>query len=387
MAGTNKEGYHHALRRAWEASGLKPSDTPSKSSLSEARSKVSYEFFEDTFRSSFDSAPRKKFRGYDVYAVDGDQLDLPASEDVLAHNFRGYPSKKNQETHYPKAYVVHVLDVVNNLVADFAYSAEQEESSLAQMLVQRYGEKSIFIYDRLHCGFDTFVAHEAAGNYFVVRARTNGGGTHREVKRFIASPSRSKLIKWEYIWPNRFKPAATVRLVKVRHPKTKEDRIYVTNLPSVLFSNSDIERLYRRRWDIETSFKDLTDTLKLNQWHSTKINGVLQEVYALLWLANSVRTEMNRVAGTPDVFAEEYEKSNFKLCTRLVIDHLKLLVEGHCHKFRRLFRYWACRMIEKRRRFSRSNPREVKHRGREYPPANAIKRRERPVLRRQTERY
>lgn len=328
-------------------------------------------------------------KGYDLYAIDGDQFDLPASDDILNHHFRGYPAKHDLETHYPKMYFIHVLDLANNIISDFAWSSLQEESGLAQSIVQDYSEKSIFVYDRLHCGLETFLAHKRAGNHFIVRARTRSNGTHREVEKFVRSKKRSAVIGWSYAWQNtsRSKECVEVRLMKVRNPKTKIDEVYVTSLPESEFSNNEIAQIYKRRWEIETSFKDLTFTLKANQWHSRKMNGVLQEMFVQLWLINSVRAEMNRTVAVQDPFEKVYLKSNFKICAAVFVDNLKMLIRRKLNQFRKIFDFWVHRTRESRTHLSRSYPRVVKHRGREYPPANAVKRRKTPELTRLTERH
>jgi IS4 transposase len=57
-------------------------------------------------------------------------------------------------------------------------------------------------------------------------------------------------------------PSFGVRLIKVRNLRTKKDLVFATNLPSKLFTDAEISTLYQRRWQIETSFRDLTHTLK-----------------------------------------------------------------------------------------------------------------------------
>lgn len=358
-----------------------------KSSLSEYRSKVSYQFFEDIFREQLQDLERyrKKYRGFNVYAIDGDSLDLPATTDVIENGFRGYPTSKNRETHYPKMYTVQVLDIVNNVVRDFLFSEKQDEVHLARSFVQRTSElNSISIYDRLHCGYDTFLAHKKKGNYFIVRARTgfscatSGKGVHLEVQNFIKSNNRSRTVLW---YPTRGhkgeRQEIYVRLIKIKNPKTQEDYVFVTNLPEQDWSRKEIAQLYGRRWDIETSFKELTYILKMSQWHSKKINGILQEIFALCWLANSVRFCMQKYNQLPsaDLREKDYRKSNFKITTICFLDYFHLLLRKKWIHFWRILEFWIFRMTQTRTRNLRSYPRVVKHRGREYKYDNLVPRR------------
>jgi hypothetical protein len=204
-AATNFEGFDFALRKTWENLNLPLTETPLKSSLSDVRKKVSYEFFKEIFEDHLKALEkrRKLYRGFHVYAVDGDQLELPASKDVLEHGYQGYPSSKNRETHFPKMYTTQVLDVINGSIRNFSFSTHQDEVHLAREFVDGFEKNSIAIYDRLHCGYDTFLAHQVAGNYFIVRARvgqscsTSGRGVHLEIQEFCRSNSRSKEVLWK----------------------------------------------------------------------------------------------------------------------------------------------------------------------------------------------
>lgn len=334
---------------------------------------------------------RKTHKGLFIYAVDGDQLDLPASSDVTSAGYRGYPCSKNRETHYPKMYTVQVLDLLNTVVHDFRYSHEQNEAHCARELALGFEKNSLAIYDRLHCGYPLFLAHAKAGNHFLVRARTNGRCS-KVIDDFCASKKRAAKVLWR---PNHHtqtsfakgleNPPLWVRLIKVRNPRSKEVIVFVTNLPSTLFSHQEIAKLYQRRWDIETSFRDLTQTLKMNQWHSTKINGILQEIFALLWIVNQVRMYMTlmRHDGPSCFLKVDYKKSNFKLCLGLVMRHLELLIKRKFKALRSILEFWLRRTMEKRKHLARYYPRVVRHRGREYKHTNLVPRRSDAL----TERY
>ncbi len=64
---------------------------PVKSSLSKIRQSISYLFFKNIFESLItDYEPlRKTFHGFYIYAIDGDQLALPRSKDLLKEGYCG----------------------------------------------------------------------------------------------------------------------------------------------------------------------------------------------------------------------------------------------------------------------------------------------------------
>lgn len=382
VSGANKEGYLHALARTWRKCGLELDDTPAKSSLSEFRKKVSFQFFEEIYRKDLTKidAQRKKLRGFYVYAADGDHLDIAPSAPLLESGYRGYPTKHNRrETHYLKIYTAQVYDVINGLVKDFRYAPVQSETEMARQMVPALEKNSITIYDRLHAGYPTIEAHLEARSFFLVRARSGGDGhnVQREIRRFRDSKKKSAWITWKpqgYLW---LKPAVQVRLVKIRHPATREIIIFATNLREDQFTDQEIAELYLRRWDIEGSFRDLTATLKLEQWHSKDLNGVLQEIYALFWLANKVKFACFAITSKAKnwLLSWSYRKCNFKLCANVFMDNIDLLVQRRSRAFGKILQHWMERTTENRRRLSRKYPRVVKKRGIDYAMANVVPKR------------
>ena len=69
----------------------------------------------------------------------------------------------------------------------------------------------------------------------------------------------------------------------------------VTNLDKDEFTITEIKELYHRRWEIETSYRDLKYDLDLNTLHSKKRNLIEQEIYARLILYNFCRRITNEV--------------------------------------------------------------------------------------------
>ncbi len=379
ISSTNNDGYFSALFKTWKKCGLQSEQTPAKSSLSEFRDKVSYKFFEEFFTNDFErlNPRRKKFNGFYIYAIDGDQYNLPASTDVIKNGYRGWPLRKRQETHYPKMYVAQAYDVVNGLVRKFSYSTAQDESHLAREIVQDFESNSVTIYDRLHSGYNTVFAHTEANNHFIVRARTSGPGVQKDIKKFCNSKKRSESILLYPVSERRLKPPLAVRLVKEKNPRSGEELVFMTSLSEAEFSDNQIAKLYQRRWEIEGSFRDQTATLKVEQWHSKKLNGILQEIFAMLWLKNAARAECLRAEkiNVKNWLDHEYTKSNFKLCVVIMIENLELLLMNKLTLFRKILLHWLSRSLEKRKHLSRNYPRVIKLRGQDYGWANLVPRR------------
>ena len=368
MASTNSDGMSASLQKSWQDLGIDFQKTPTKSSLSEARSKVCHSFFKDIYEEDLLrlNQARKTYRGFYIYAVDGDDLNLPCSHGILAEGYRGWCFNKSFETYYPKMYTVYAYDVMNGLVTGFRQSQRSEEFYNAINLIPSFEKNSIAIYDRLYGSYPVMSAHAARGSYFLIRLKKSvdavkGGGLDREV-----AWSNSK---------NREDGILKIRIVKMYNTKTKEMMFFATNLAKEFFSRREIVKLYQKRWDIETSLRDLTHTMKVEQWHSQTINGILQEIYALLWLMNNVKMQMRSDEQEAKFLDDkEYHKSNFKLCIKIVIENLSLLIAKKYDELRKLLKFWVCRSKEKRCHRSRSYPRIIKNRHTNNPIRSKIKR-------------
>lgn len=336
---------------------------------------MSYEFFKEIFENDFErlDKSRKKPFGFYIYAIDGDQFDVPASKDIISSGYRGWKTKRKTETHYPKMYTTQAVDIANGLVKEFSWSHQQSEVVHARDLIRKLEKKSITIYDRLHGSYDTALVHFECENYFIVRIKTTGRALRNQFKEFLQSDKRSKKIELKP-WIKKHRPGLPVRLIKIKNPNSLEDIVLMTNLKKEDFSDRQIGQLYQRRWEVEGSFRALTSILKLEQWHSKKVNGILQEVFALLWLNNIAR--MNCRAdykrSSSSWLESCYTKSNFKLCVKLIIENINLLLERKFKKFDEVLTFWLKRTAEKRKHLSRSYPRAIKKRGCDYDWANLV---------------
>ena len=338
---------------------------------------MSYSFFQGIFEENLQkSKARQTYRGFYVYAIDATDFDLPASNKIIGAGYRGSTwSSGELETYYPKMYSVIAYDVVNDLIRDFSYSTAPLETRMAREMNASFEKNSICIYDRLYCGYPLFTAHEEAGNYYLVRCRNKGKTNAKPVKQFIEGKSREA----EVVWHQRLNlglgkgVGLNVRLVKLRNPRTKQDEIFATNLPIEKFTRVELGKLYRRRWDIELAFRDLKQRLKIGQWHSKSINGILQEIYTLLWFTNAVKSQLRSV--DCNLLEADYKKSNFKMCAQIILENIGLLIRGKISKLRDLLELWIRRTSEKRKRLSRRYDRTLRRSAQTHNFNNQVPRR------------
>jgi len=326
---------------------------PSKGSFSDFRRTVGFAFCKNIFEQQvegFDSF-RPKWKGYHVFAVDGDQYQLPACGDALEKGYRGAPVQGDRETYYPRMYVSYVYDVLSGTIVDFAESTENQELERALGFIDKSSSNSLILYDRLYFCTDLVATHGTNDSYFVCRLKT-GDKCLKVIKEFLKSKKRNDVVSIE---------GYEVHLIKVKNPNSGEDLYFATNLPRSKFRNKEISELYTRRWDIETGFRDLSKTMKLENWHTHYTNGILQEIYAGLWIYNQIKKAEYKVLETKGRkrLSRVYWRLCFKSLLMWFVKWFKNLgkVAGIClDEFKTLVKT----TLEKRTRLKRSYPRVSK---------------------------
>lgn len=337
---------------------------PHKSGLSQMRTRVSFQFFIHALTKLLAGAQdlRRTFRGYHVYAIDGFQAVLPRTADVLKHGYVGGAVGQYRETYYPKMYVSHCYDVLSEVTRDVRFSPQNEELSLAEEIVAKLEKNSITLYDRLYPSARLVVAHRDAGNYFLARVSSKSF-KHASALLGLKIKRRTAVIE-----------GVKVRFFKTRNPRTGEWGLFMTNLPVYWVEEQTVAALYGLRWEVENSFRDWVNTLKLEQWHSTKMNGILQEFYASLWLANYARIHilLQTQEKQIDPLDPEYSKPNFKLILDTIIWRLKEIFLRAAHGLPQLIRTLIKRSTEIRKRRSRTRQRFLRGSPSPYPYNNQV---------------
>lgn len=358
ISGNNNEGYWHCLIATFSVTSA-----PVKSSLCKIRKKISYEFFRDIFfklLTDFDEQ-RFTYHGLKIYAVDGLQLHLPRTKDLLKKGYRGRSLGQYYDTYGLRMYLCHAYDVITGVTKDLRFSPWNDEIAHAKNMVKGFGKDSLALYDRLYISEKMILAHYRAGNYFLMRAKR---GSFKVVEAFYQSHSQKSVTVTIR--------GVSVRLFKVVNPATGKKDVFVTNLPWKWLKPLLIQRLYRCRWECETSFKDVCDSMKLEQWHSTTLNGILQELFALFWLKNFTRIQIAKKSRKPKItLSDKYEKPNFKLIVDWIKTKLKKLFNRSFSCLRDLKKLMKL-STEKREHYKRSYPRQLRCAASPYPYNNTI---------------
>ncbi len=203
-------------------------------------------------------------------------------------------------------------------------------------------------------------AHRDAKNNFIFRLRVN---SFKEINKLLGLKIKRRKIVVEGV---------TLRIIKIWNPKTKQHDFFGTDLPQYWVEEHTIRSLYNLRWEAETAFLDLANTFKVEQWHSKFLNGILQELYATLWLYNYAKLQIlasGQITKNPLDWV--YEKPNFKLVVDWIIRKLNQIfqrIEDVHYTIQKL----VIKSTQRRKRHSRSKPRVLKYALKRYPFENTV---------------
>lgn len=220
---------------------------------------------------------------------------------------------------YNQVHAVALFDLLSKRYCDTVVQPirkKNEFQALTQM-IDRCGTANtvpVFIADRGFASFNVFAHAIQHGSYFLIRAKdvnvhrllgTDFPDTENfdiQVNRILTrSNSRKKRLHPELEDQYRFicssvtfdyldsdsrkEYSLSLRVLRFKISDDGYENI-ITNLPVEDFSVEEIKRLYRLRWGIETSFRELKHTLGSKNFHSKKREYIELEIWARLILYN-----------------------------------------------------------------------------------------------------
>ena len=231
-----------------------------------------------------------------------------------------------KHSQHPRGYNQYHLNALYDIQNRVYFDAElqprpqeNERAALIDMLNRnKFDKKTIVVVDRGYESYNmlaTFI--ETNGIDFVARVKNRGGGAIAEIeklpmveldrdisfdvstrqtkddklhnRRFIQTGSKkgkensSKTIisRWDFYSPYTFK----FRVVRFLLDNGEYETI-ATSLPREEFSAADIKEVYRMRWGIETSFRELKYFVGLISLHGKSDEFVAQEIFSSLIIYN-----------------------------------------------------------------------------------------------------
>jgi|LGVF01.2.fsa_nt_gb hypothetical protein len=288
--------------------------TPTSSSLIQQRDKLKPDallHLLQNFTATFKKI--KTFKGYRLLAVDGSKVTIPTNP----NDYETYVISNKNSKGFNILHVNALYDICNKLYLDATiqtYRKMDEFKGLIQMIKRSpFKKKVILTADRGYESYNNIAYLEQKGWNYVIRVKAPNSGkgilsktnlqidevfdekisvlmTRRQTNEIKAKPLLyrflAKISNFDFL-PVGSKETYPIsyRVVCV---EIKEGiyQYLITNLSEELFSPEDLKEIYRLRWGIETSFRELKHSIAMLHFHSKKVEHIQQEIYAKMVLYN-----------------------------------------------------------------------------------------------------
>lgn len=215
-----------------------------------------------------------------IFAIDGSKFYVPKSFKYFGFKSRTNDKNVPRKAKRPIAMLSSMVDVYENIVCDYVISKHFNErnSALVHLKVMKPGDTAIF--DRGYFSSELYTKYNESGVFSLFRLKKD---QFRAVKQFVSSNHTDKIVT-TMVGDKLFK----IRLIKYKI----DDKEYIIGTSLFDLSKQKIADLYKKRWNVELSFRRLKSNLNLNYTFTLKENTWHQAVQARL-LADTVSLMLN----------------------------------------------------------------------------------------------
>ena len=279
---------------------------PSKSALVQRRDKILPEAFVKAFF-EYTSQLRKynKWKGFNLLAVDGSRINIARNP----NDSDSYVSREKGKG-FNSLVLSTVYDLLNHQYTDAIIQGikTQDERDALLNMMSSLNDNSILIADRGYESYNVFAHFNEVNRNYVIRVKDPTSNSilsalelpdgefdkmvtlnisssqkkiHKSLVNYKFSPSKSR---FDFLSEENPVYELTFRVVRVHIGDGKYQSL-ITNLSSDI-TLDDLKHLYKLRWGIETSFRELKYSVGLVNFHAKKKDSIIQEIFARLTLHN-----------------------------------------------------------------------------------------------------
>ena len=272
--------------------------------ISKARQRLGHVPFLDLFRRTSAmwslECPGDLYHGMSLFGIDGTVLNIADSDEIDA--YFGRPGSARGESAYPQARVVALLNLNSRIMADAAISALKDgERTVAQRIFSALPKNSLCMMDRGFASYARFAEFLALkdNRHFVSRVRSDmrfNGIQKLDDGSVIGVLTPTAAAKQK---DSQLPEQISVRIIDYQiEGHCTSIRLVTSLLNSTTFPAEEIAHLYHQRWELEIAFDEIKTDLRSRResLRSKTVDGVYQEIWALLMLYNLIRREMAIVA-------------------------------------------------------------------------------------------
>jgi len=324
-----------------------------------------------------------RWRGHRLFYVDGSSFSMP-DEPCLQKEF-GQPGGPKQGCGFPVAHFLALMHAATGMVVKVLTSPLRTHDISGMVeLHPELREGDVLAGDRGFCGYAHLALLFLRGVYAVLRIHQRqivdftegrphvvpGKGSNQGKKgmprsRWIrAFAFQDQLVQWfkpveSPEWMSTEQYASLPESLMVRELRyhieckgfrTQEITLVATLLDAELYPADELASMYYRRWTIETNFRHLKITMKMDVLKCQTVDGVLKELAVFVLIYNLVRFVMLEASRRQEV---EVDRISF-------IDALRWLMSARPGDK-------LCNLVVNPHRPNRYEPRVRKRRPKPYP--------------------
>lgn len=246
----------------------------------------------------------QKWKDLLVLSVDGSKITVPDT----AENKEVFGTQTSSVTeNQPAMALTSTLhDSINHLKLDLQVDRiTQSERTLALKHIdhycENYSDRAVFVFDRGYVSMyliDSLVEKE---QYFLFRTRSGDYTKYFSQvetgmsKTFDVSMDRSETNHYRqdrHFRNHLLNTTYRLRFAKVVIGKNEDGsdsvEFLITNLPEEVATEKELKDLYWLRWNVETSYNQLKNRMKMEEFSGYKPEFILQDLYADMWMYNIV---------------------------------------------------------------------------------------------------
>ena len=237
----------------------------------------------------------QKWKDFSLWVMDGTTLHAADSRENRS-TFGAQTYASGATASYPQVRGVSLMTMHSRLIVEVAFGAYNTNEMLyAEELIGRFPDWSVTVMDKGFFSAAILETLKSSGNqrHFIIPAKAktkwevlSGKPSDALVRMKVSRQAKKKHPGLPDFWDLRAIPTVL--------PDGREEILLTSLLDRKKYPTADIACLYGRRWETETCYSEIKETLlgaKLTL-RSRKVEGVLQETWGAIIAYNLVRLRM-----------------------------------------------------------------------------------------------
>lgn len=292
----------------------------STSSYCDARQRVPLELFEELVRMTGEGMHNRPYaeelwHGHRVWMADGSGCSMPDTPEL--QDYFGQPAGQRKGCGFPVAHLLALMNCSTGVLQKMLVSPLRvHDLTRASELSSELEEEDIVVYDRGFCSSSLIFLLSERNLHSVIRIQSSHKVDFRQSRkqvdkgirgqRIAKLGSRDQLVQWHKPrtkppWMSEEKFAQLAENLILREISySLERRAFRSKKITLVTSLTDhkkypaeaIAELYGMRWEIETNFRHLKISMKMDTLKCKTVAGVKKELCTFVLIYNMVRQAM-----------------------------------------------------------------------------------------------